>query len=252
VFEATSSDGNKCVTKVLACRIENVESGQIVAVSVTARNSAGASESIASTPIQLPISAPGVVASARVRYLEPDKARVSWESLVYTGGAQVTGFTVEAKPGGASCSTRKRKSCVVRGLDAGRSYTFSVSARNAFGIGDPSPPVVAGRLTGNRYRVTGLEARLTEGSVLVTWRPPRAKPEARVVGYVLRTEGGQIQCVTRRTKCTLTEVPLGVPQTFLAVAVMDGGQGPVAKSNVIVRPVESPTPPIPKPTQVFN
>jgi hypothetical protein len=62
-----------------------------------------------------------------------------------TGGGPASGYRVVASPGGASCViTAPATACVVRGLDNGTDYTFSVTAFNAAGSSEsdtPSAPV---------------------------------------------------------------------------------------------------------------
>ena len=69
------------------------------------------------------------------------QATVSWSAAYFDGGSPVTGYTVTASPGGATCtSTTGPGSCTVTGLTAGTSYRFTVRAANAHGEGAPSIP----------------------------------------------------------------------------------------------------------------
>ena len=68
------------------------------------------------------------------------RATVSW-SPPAAGVAPVTATTVTASPGGASCTwTVGPPSCVVSGLSAGTSYTFTAVAANGAGPGPASTP----------------------------------------------------------------------------------------------------------------
>ncbi|UZN03288.1 endo-1,4-beta-xylanase [Cellulomonas sp. S1-8] len=66
-------------------------------------------------------------------------ATVAWTAPAEDGGSPVTGSTVTASPGGATCTT-DGTSCVVPGLTNGRAYTFTVVATNAAGDSEPSAP----------------------------------------------------------------------------------------------------------------
>ena len=77
-----------------------------------------------------PSSVSGVAGSSDVA--------VSWSAPASTGGSPITGYTVTARPGGATCTTPGGLSCTVPGLTNGTPYTFTVTATNAVGTGAAS------------------------------------------------------------------------------------------------------------------
>jgi len=67
-------------------------------------------------------------------------AKVSWKAPS-DGGSPITGYTVVASPGGASCTAdASATSCRIDGLKNGAAYTFTVTATNAFGTSPASAP----------------------------------------------------------------------------------------------------------------
>jgi Fibronectin type III domain len=68
-------------------------------------------------------------------------ATVSWTQSTYSGRSPITGYTVTAFPGGASCTaTAPTTSCTVSGLTNGSVYRFTVTATNTQGTSRPSAP----------------------------------------------------------------------------------------------------------------
>lgn len=65
------------------------------------------------------------------------QAFVSWSAPSSDGGAPVSSYTVASSPGGAGC-TATGLFCIVTGLTAGTSYTFSVTATNSVGASTPA------------------------------------------------------------------------------------------------------------------
>ena len=84
------------------------------------------------------------------------QATVTFAAPGSNGGAPIASYTVTASPGGASVTVSGSASqAVVTGLANGTTYTFTVTAANAAGIGPASPasnpvtPTSAGGVTGS-------------------------------------------------------------------------------------------------------
>ncbi len=172
-------------------------------------------------------SAPGAPASATAAH-GLGQATVRWTPPTDNGNLPITGYTVTASPGGASCSTTvgvasDPLTCTVVGLTNGTKYTFEVKARNALGQG---PAATAGSIT--------------PGSSLVTIPPVR----------VADTRPGQ-PVPFPAAKAPLAagatlEVPIagqfGVPADAAAGSLNVTAVGPAGSGHLTVYPCGQPQP----------
>lgn len=83
--------------------------------------------------------APGAPTSATATPSGTGEIKVAFNAPASTGGAAITSYTVTASPGGLSASGASAP-IAVGGLTVGQSYTFTVTATNAAGTGNPSLP----------------------------------------------------------------------------------------------------------------
>lgn len=84
-------------------------------------------------PATAPAAPTGVSATAGV-----GQVTVTWTPPTDDGGEPVTGYTVTASPGGATCTTTGATTCTVTGLTPGATYTFTVTATNSIGVSPAS------------------------------------------------------------------------------------------------------------------
>lgn len=80
------------------------------------------------------------------------RATVSW-TAGSSGGSPITGYTVTASPGGATCSTAST-SCTIGSLTNNTAYTFTVRATNALGTSSASSASSPVTPVGANYTVT--------------------------------------------------------------------------------------------------
>jgi uncharacterized repeat protein (TIGR02543 family) len=80
------------------------------------------------------------------------RATISW-TAGSSGGSAITGYTVTASPGGATCSTAST-SCTISSLSNNTAYTFRVVANNALGASPASSASSSVTPLGATYTVT--------------------------------------------------------------------------------------------------
>jgi len=121
------------------CTMGGLEGGKSYTfeVDATTQNGTGPASS-SSNEILAPPSAPE---APRIGTVRPGdgSATVGW-SPRWDGGTAITGYTATARQGSAAYRCRSSgKSCTIRGLTNGKTYTVSVVARNAVGTSASSP-----------------------------------------------------------------------------------------------------------------
>ncbi|MCU0296573.1 MAG: fibronectin type III domain-containing protein, partial [Candidatus Nanopelagicales bacterium] len=161
-----------------------------------------------------------------------NRATVSWQPPASSGNSPITGYTVTAAPGGATCAS-STTTCDVPGLTDGTSYTFTVTATNAVGV---SPPSVASNavtpLPEKPGKVKKVKVKPTKATkVKVTW-----KKATRATSYQVKLSkpgGKKFPGAWRSTKKRTMTLKVKTGKKY-AVKVRGrnlGGTGPVVKTR---------------------
>lgn len=202
------------------------------------------------TPATAPGAPTGVTATAA-----DQGATVSWTPPASDGGAAITEYRINVKPGTASLKvTAPATSAFVGSLTNGIEYTFIVQAQNAMGNGpwsDPSNPVVPGG--GSPATVPGAPTNVTatpgDNQATVTWAAPADDGGSAITEYRVNVQPGTASVVVTApaTSTVFTGLGGGDPVTFTVKAINAVGQSvPSAPSNSVTptgTPVTVPDPP---------
>jgi invasion protein IalB len=233
-YTATASPGGATCTAVApatGCIVNALTNGTPYTFAVTATNGVGTGPpSTASAPVT-PVApgpsatVPGAPTSV-VGTSGNGSVAVTWSAPGSDGGTAITGYTVTASPGGATCAAvAPTTGCTVLGLTNGTPYTFTVTATNAVGTGSASassasvtPATVPGAPTG----VSGTSGN---GSVAVTWLAPGSNGGSAITGYTATASPGGATCtsVAPTTSCTVLGLTNGTPYTFTVTATNGAG-----------------------------
>lgn len=242
---STAPESSTCESTALACRLDDVPRGVPVVVKVTASNAAGPSAAAVSAPFRIPVTAPDAPSVVSAKYPRPGTAKVSWSAPDDDGGEPITGYVATAKPGGKTCTSAARRSCVISGLRGGQRYSFTVTAANSVGTSGPSPAGVAGVLVNPASAPRSLSASVSGSSARISWIKPSTWGGGRLVQYVVRA--GASSCTTKKTVCTISGLALGRTYPVTVTAVTTGGRSRPATTTFTT------TAPQPvKPTQVIS
>ena len=137
---------------------------------------------------------------------------VSWTAPASDGGAAITGYTVTASPGGATCAwTTGPLTCTVTGLTNGTPYTFTAVATNAAGTGPASAPSDAVTPRTVPVAPTGVSGVAGNTQVAVSWTAPASDGGAAITGYTVTASPGGATCAwtTGPLTCTVTGLTNG-------------------------------------------
>ncbi len=141
-YTATSTPGTLKKTGISSpLVVSGLTNGTTYTCKVTATNANGAgAASAASTPVT-PATVPGAPSISSVTGGD-QQVTVNFAPPASNGGRAITGYQVIASPGGSTVSGTVSP-IIVTGLTNGQSYTFTVRAINAMGVGLPSAPSAA-------------------------------------------------------------------------------------------------------------
>ncbi|WP_203914048.1 FG-GAP repeat domain-containing protein [Rhizocola hellebori] len=152
-YTITASPGGATTTApgtTTSATINNLTNGTTYTFTMTATNSYGTSMPSAPSNSVTPIAPTPPGAPSNVTAVAGyAAATVSW-STPPSNGSPITGYTVTSSPGGITTSTAA-STATIGGLTSGTTYTFTVTATNAAGIGPvsaPSNPVIPLRPAG--------------------------------------------------------------------------------------------------------
>ena len=236
--------GQTCTTTgTLSCTVGTLVNGRSYTFRVVARNLKGTGpDSTPSTAI-VPSTVPGPPGTPTATSGNTTST-VTWTAPATDGGATVSHYTVTSTPTTRTCSTTGTLTCTVNGLVNGRSYTFSVTAKNLKGTGAasaPSAPIVPSTVPAPPGTPTALAA---SAQVAVSWAAPPSDGGAAVTGYTVTSSPTGRACVTAGAlTCTVTGLKNGTAYTFSVVARNVKGSGAASTPSAPVTPATMPGPP---------
>jgi hypothetical protein len=123
------------------CLVDNLTPGVVYTVTVAAMNAVGLGPTTAADPFVLTVpgvaTPPGAPLSVTTT-LSGSSLDVSWVAPVVNGGPPISEYVVTADPGSYTCTfipTGAHRYCPIHNLTPGGTYTATVAARNADGLG---------------------------------------------------------------------------------------------------------------------
>ena len=164
--------------------VTGLTNGSTYYFKVVAVNAVGLGETSVMSAGVVPAAVPGAPTSVSAERGD-ELATISWTAPA-NNGATITQYTVTSNPGGLTCVWASGPlSCDVLGLTNGTSYTFTVSATNSVGEGNPSSAsqaVVPAAVPG---MPTSLSGSSGNGTVSLTWVTPSSVGGSGILDYII-------------------------------------------------------------------
>ena len=246
-YTVTSAPGLlTCNTTSTTCDVLGLSATTSYTFTVKATNAVGSSAaSAASTAVVTPSKEPGAPTGVIGTPLAL-RVQVRWTAPTYAGQpaqvgqtALITGYTVTASPGGATCTTAGTQ-CEVTGLTGGTNYTFTVKATNSYGSGPASAASIAVKPSTATvpsapqvWQTTALDE-----AVNVYPAPPSSDGGSPITGYkVTASPGGATCSIGNGGFCEVTGLTAGVSYTFTIQAINAVGLSAASAPSASVKPL---------------
>jgi hypothetical protein len=216
--------------------VDGLVNGTSYTFTVKATNSFGAGAESASSNAVTPQPIPGAPSNLMA---VASNAQVTLSfAAAADGGSPITSYVVNVTPSagtdsGAGTAALTR---TIGGLSNGTSYTFTVSAVNAFGGGPASAPASATPFTVPGPPVNVVAAP-GNGSATVTFQMPSSNGGAPITGYTVTSNPpGGVDANAGGTGLTHTinNLTNGVSYTFTVSASNAAGSGPASAPSAAV------------------
>ena len=164
-----------------------------------------------------------------------------------TGGT-ADSYLVTASPGGATCTVyAPSTSCVIQGLENGRSYTFTSTATNSAGSASASTASNSVIPAGKPSVVTGVSATAGNATAAVRFTAPASNGGAAIGSYTVTASTGQT-CVITPTfpnplGCTVNGLANGTAVTFVVHANNGAYTSDTSTATIAITPATVPAAP---------
>jgi hypothetical protein len=233
----TANDGVSSATTATVSNLVNFTSYQF---RVATKNAYGAGERsavVTATPAGQPAAPTGLRAAVDPAVVSAGQVRLTWDAS--PAAAAVTGYVIEASTDGTTWTSladgATSTTFLADGLIGGTPYSFRVSAKNAFGVGQASiaraTPLGMPAAPSGVSAAAGPSAGLGSGEAQVLWTAPTVTGGAPITDYVVEmsTDGNTWRAVdegvSTDTSLILRNLTNGTTYSFRVAAETVLGRG---------------------------
>ncbi len=242
-YTATSNPGSISVSSETSpIVVTGLTDGQPYTFSVTAINDAGASDPSAPSS---PVTPLGVPSAPAILSVTPGDGQVTvaFNAPASNGGLLITQYRVTSIPD-SQFGEGISSPITVTGLTNGQTYSFTVFAENARGIGPSSPSSNNVTPTGPPGAPTITAVTAADGQATVSFQAPTNTGGLPVLGYTVISNPDGITATGASSPLTVNGLTNGQAYTFTVEANNAAGTGPASAPYVNgVVPVGAPSAP---------
>ncbi len=169
------------------------------------------------------------------------QASVSFLAPSSNGGSAITGYTVTSNPGGIT-ATGTGSPLTVSPLTNGTAYTFTVTATNANGTGQPSAASNSVTPAGppGAPTIGTVTAGNAQATVIFTPTPPASNGGSAILYYTVTSSPGNITATGAGSPIIVTGLTNGTAYTLTLTATNALGTSPGVSSSVTPYTVPGP------------
>jgi large repetitive protein len=217
--------------------VSDLSAGITYNFAVTARNSKGVYSTAAATASAVPYQEPGVPQNvdASAGYVTSPQITVSWEAPALDGSSNITLYRITDGSNNILMDVSGTAySYTFTSLVGGQTYSYTVKAGNAAGLGEASAVV-----SDTAFDLPGAPTILTvswgDGEATLTWE--HAEPNgSAIISYTIATDDPAVTptiVAGDATTGTITGLTVGSTYTFTVTAANAAGSGTAAESGSI-------------------
>lgn len=184
---------------------------------VAANNSVGEGPEITSAAVTTPIEAtvPDAPTNVGIDGIANGEVYLYWDAPANNGGSAITGYRITSTaPVVTKTLTGSDTSGTIGGLVSGTSYTFTVAAINAAGIGPESSPSPAAIPHPDVPAVTNIVAVAGDTTATITWDALAAPSGCTVTKYAVVSNDGVVEALVNAPATSYVATGLTNGQTY--------------------------------------
>jgi len=197
------------------------------------------------TAAVVPLDAPGAITGLQVQ-TGTRQMVLSWRAPTNNGGRPVIDYRIEYRAGGSAAwvpysrAASSATTATITGLAANTGYLFRVRAVTDFASGQAVETTEPSVMILSPTRVTG---RAANGSVALTWLPPKVPRTMRVIDYRVQYSINGVTWITvadgvsAASRTTIRGLTNGTSYFFRVAAVTARGVGGYSASSARLTPV---------------